>query len=505
MSRGKPNCHIYLDMNSSKPPYDVLIIGAGISGIGNAHWLRKKCPGKNIAILEARSSIGGTWSLFQYPGIRSDSDMFTFGYRFKPWSDPQSLSSGKDILYYLQETVDENGLNDLILFNHKMTSANWSDQSNTWTLQVATEAGNQQFECKFLSICTGYYDYKEAYRPSFKGEGRFKGPVVIPQFWPKNLDYRGKKIAVVGSGATAVTIVPAMVDNGAVHVTMIQRSPTYIMNLPNRNKVFLFLKKVLPLRFAYRVTRIQNILLQMLSFALARQFPKWMKRMLMKAAAKQLPAGYPVEKHFNPHYNPWRQRLCVVPDGDLFNVIKQNKASVVTDKINHFTEHGIVTASGEKVNADIIVLATGLKIQLLGGASIAMNGEAITMNNSMIYKGMMVSGLPNFIYSFGYTNASWTLKVDLTANYLCKLLNYMDRKNYAVVIPRKQNEETEEDFLNLSSGYIQRAKDVLPKQGSKRPWRVYQNYLMDMLATRFGSIKDDALKFEHRGEEWEAS
>jgi cation diffusion facilitator CzcD-associated flavoprotein CzcO len=476
--------------------FDVLIIGAGISGIGMGYWLNEKCPDKNYKILEARNKIGGTWSLFQYPGVRSDSDMFTFGYRFKPWNDPESISSGDKILKYLQNTAAENNIDDKILFNHKMIHANWSDQARAWEVEVETAAGNSSYQCKFLSICTGYYDYKESYRPKFTQEEDFKGKIVVPQFWPKDLDYTGKKVAIVGSGATAVTLVPAMVAGGAEHVTMIQRSPTYIMNLPNRNQMFISLKKYISLKWAYKITRWKNIGLQMFSFGLSRVFPKWMKSMLMKAAAKQLPQGYPVEKHFNPSYNPWDQRLCVVPDGDLFSVIKEDKASVATDQISYFTSEGIALNSGEIIEADIVVLATGLKVQLLGGSALSVNGEVAKVNQSMIYKGMMVSNIPNLIYAFGYTNASWTLKVDLTANYLCKLLKYMDKKGYEVVVPNEENVASGESFLNLNSGYIERAKEVLPKQGKRRPWRVYQSYLLDMLATRFGNIKDRALNFE---------
>ncbi|WNB16918.1 flavin-containing monooxygenase [Marivirga arenosa] len=476
--------------------YDVLIIGAGISGIGMGYWLNKKCPEKNYKILEARNKIGGTWSLFQYPGVRSDSDMFTFGYRFKPWNDPQSISSGDKILKYLKSTTAENNIDDNILFNHKMTTANWSDEAKCWELKVETKEGNLTYTCKFLSICTGYYDYKESYRPTFENENDFEGKIVVPQFWPKDLDYTGKKVAIVGSGATAVTLVPSMVKGGAEHVTMIQRSPTYIMNLPNRNQMFISLKKYISLKWAYKVTRWKNIALQMLSFGLSRVFPKWMKDMLIKAAAKQLPEGYPVDKHFNPTYNPWDQRLCVVPDGDLFSVIKEGKASVATDQISHFTKTGISLKSGDQIDADIIVLATGLKVLLLGGAALSVNGELAKINQSMIYKGMMVSNIPNLIYAFGYTNASWTLKVDLTANYLCKLLKYMDKHSYEVVIPHEENAASNESFLNLNSGYIERAKEILPKQGKRRPWRVYQSYLVDMLATRFGKVKDKALQFE---------
>ena len=480
--------------------YDIIIVGAGISGIGTAYWLQKKCPEKKILVLEARDSIGGTWSLFQYPGIRSDSDMFTFGYRFKPWNDPQSLSSGDKILKYLEQTVEENRLDQLIAFQHKMRSADWSDEERCWTLQVESLDGSKTLKSRFLSICTGYYNYKEAYRPKFEGEELFQGKIILPQFWPKGLDFNDEKIAVVGSGATAITLVPSLVEQGAKQVTMIQRSPTYVMNLPNRNGQFAFLDKILPSNWAYRLTRSTNILLSMASFGISKAFPKQMKSLIMNAAAKQLPKEYPVEKHFNPSYNPWDQRLCVVPDGDFFESINSGKAAVVTDQISCFTEKGIQMKSGELIAADIIVLATGLKIQLLGGAKISVNEKEAKVSDSYIYKGMMVSGLPNFIYCFGYTNASWTLKVDLTANYLCKLLKHMDKNGMEVVIPQAKHIESEENFLNLNSGYIIRAEKDLPKQGSKRPWRVYQNYLVDMLTTRFGSIKDEALNFKPKKE-----
>ncbi len=476
--------------------FDVLIIGAGISGIGTGHWLQKKCPGRSFALLESRSELGGTWSLFNYPGIRSDSDMFTFGYRFKPWNNPQSLSTGENILHYLKGVVKEFDLEKHILYNHKMLSANWSEEDKQWEVQVETEAGEMQYHCSFLSICTGYYDYKQAHRPHFEGEEQFKGPLVIPQFWPKDLDYTNKNIVVIGSGATAVTLVPSLVKGGAKNVTMLQRSPTYIMNLPNRNQLFVISRKVLPEAWAYRITRGFNIVMQMVSFGLSKAFPKWMKKQIMKGAAKQLPPNYPVEEHFNPTYNPWDQRLCVVPDGDLFQVITEGKAGIVTESISHFTEEGVVLKTGEMLPADIVVLATGLKIKLLGGAKLSINNKPVKVSESMIYKGMMVSDMPNLIYTFGYTNASWTLKADLTANYLCKLLNYMDRKGYEVVVPGKQEAMADERFLNLSSGYIERAENELPKQGKKRPWRVYQNYLVDMLTTRFGKVADSVLKFD---------
>ncbi len=481
--------------STTQATYDIIIVGAGISGIGMAYWLQKKCPEKRVLILEARDSIGGTWSLFQYPGIRSDSDMFTFGFRFKPWNDPQSLSSGDKILKYLEQTVKENKLDQLISFKHKMLSSNWSDEEKCWSLQVDSPEGLKVLKSRFLSICTGYYNYQEAHRPKFKGEELYQGKIILPQFWPKNLDFSNQKIAVIGSGATAITLVPSLANQGAKQVTMIQRSPTYVMNLPNRNGQFAFLKKVLPNSWAYRLTRSTNILLSMASFGFSKAFPKFMKKIIMNAAAKQLPDGYPVEKHFNPSYNPWDQRLCVVPDGNFFTSINKGDAHVVTGEISHFSENGVQMKNGEFIEADLIVLATGLKIQLLGGAQLSVNNIQVKVSESYIYKGMMVSNLPNLIYCFGYTNASWTLKVDLTANYLCKILKYMDKNGFEVVTPKSGKIESEENFLNLSSGYITRAENELPKQGSKRPWRVYQNYLVDMLTTRFGPIRDQALKF----------
>lgn len=480
---------------SDKQQYDVIVVGAGISGIGTGYWLQQKCPDKTFAILEARDCTGGTWSLFNYPGIRSDSDMFTFGYRFKPWNNPQSLSSGENILQYLRDTVTENDLDKHILYQHRLTNANWSEETQKWTLDITTTAGSKQIECNFLSICTGYYDYAEANRPTFTGEENFEGEIVIPQFWTKDLDFKNKKVVVIGSGATAITLTPAMVSQGAGHVTMLQRSPTYVMNLPNNNGLFIKLKNILPLKWAYKVARWQNILLQIVSFNLSKTFPKWMKKVLMKDIAKQLPEDYPVDVHFNPSYNPWDQRLCVVPDGDLFNVIRERKADVVTDTISHFTPTGIALNSGENLDADIIVLATGLKIQLGGGATVSVNDEAVKFNERKVYKGMMMSDVPNCVYAFGYTNASWTLKVDLTANYLCKLINYMDTRGFKSVTPTEDKQESDQPFLNLSSGYIQRAKSILPKQGAKIPWRVYQNYIVDMLSTRYGSVKDRYLKF----------
>ena len=341
--------------------FDIVIVGAGISGICQAYWLKKKCPNKKFIILEARDSIGGTWSLFHYPGIRSDSDMFTYGYRFKPWDNPQSLSSGKEILNYLQETIDENGLMDAILFNHKMKSANWSDTQNTWTLQVETQNGMREIVSQFLCVCTGYYNYGESHQPSYSGEERYKGLIVNPQFWPDNLDVKEKKIAVIGSGATAMTMVPALVDKGADHVIVVQRSPSYVLNLPSFSKMYLILKQILPQKLAFKVTRIKNVLLQIFSFTISKLLPGLMRTQFQRAVARQLPDGFDVARHFRPNYNPWEQRLCVIPDGNLFRKIHERSVSMETNMISHFNSDGISLTSGKDVKADIIVLATGFK------------------------------------------------------------------------------------------------------------------------------------------------
>jgi len=474
--------------------YDVIIVGAGISGIGTAYWLQEKCPEKRFAILEARERIGGTWDLFRYPGIRSDSDMFTFGYRFKPWENPQSLSDGAHIREYLRETAEENGIDRQIKFGHKVISADWSWDEQCWQLEVAHGNEKSDLRCRFLYMCTGYYSYEEGYRPPFKAEETFGGTIIHPQFWPQGLDYTGKQVVVIGSGATAVTLVPTLAEKAA-HVTMIQRSPTYIMKLPNRNGLYISLRKWLPGRTAYRLTRWRNLALSMGLFGYSRAFPDSMKRLLMKGAAKELPEGYPVERHFNPSYNPWDQRLCVIPDGDLFQAIKKGKADVVTGEISHFGKDGIAMADGSHLRADLIVTATGLKMKLLGGARVTVGGEPLDTHEVLVYKGMMMSGVPNFALAFGYTNNSWTLKTDLTANLVCRILNYMDRKGYRVVVPEVPGDIQEEEFLPLDSGYMKRARHILPKNGSKRPWRVYQNYLMDMLLTRFGRVRDRHLRY----------
>ncbi|HEV7333514.1 MAG TPA: NAD(P)/FAD-dependent oxidoreductase [Flavisolibacter sp.] len=477
--------------------YDVLIVGAGLSGIGTAYWLQTKCPDKDFVILESRQSMGGTWDLFRYPGIRSDSDMFTFGYRFKPWYNPNSLSDGPSILQYLKETAQENGIDKKIRFNHRVLHANWSSNELCWMIHTQTEDGEKQLRSRFLYMCSGYYNYKEAYRPVFPGEENFKGKIILPQFWPDDLHYDGKKVIIVGSGATAVTLVPTMAAT-AGHVTMLQRSPTYMMPMPNRNGFFIWLQKWLPHKLAYKIARWKNLLLGMLFYRLTRWFPGKMKGLLIKHTSKQLGKDYDVMTHFNPRYYPWDQRLCILPDGDLFQTIREGKATVVTDEISHFTNDGIQLKSGKTIEADIVVLATGLKIQIFGGTKLSVDEKEIDSKDAMIYKGMMVGGVPNLAIAFGYINASWTLKTDLTANYVCKLLRFMDKRGYGVVMPRLQQGVIPEPFMNFQSGYVQRANHVLPKQGSKRPWRMYQNYLMDMVTTRFGRIDDGVLHFTYK-------
>lgn len=493
----------YHSLDIKTPPMnntqDIIIVGAGLSGIGTAYWLQEKCPQKSYAILEAREQLGGTWDLFRYPGVRSDSDMFTFGYRFKPWQNPKSLSEGEDILSYLEETARENDIDKHIQYQHKVLEANWSSAEKRWELKVRTPEGEKTFYASFLYMCSGYYSYEKTYRPKFEGEDNYKGQIVQPQFWPEGLDYAEQRVVVVGSGATAVTLVPNLAKK-AKQVTMLQRSPTYIMKLPNRNGLYAFTRKVLPNSWAYRITRWRNLFLSMLLFGLSRTFPKRMKRLIVKGAAKQLPEGFDVEKHFTPNYKPWDQRLCVVPDGDLFTSIREGDAAVVTDKIEYFEEDGLRLKSGESIKADIVVLATGLKLKLLGGIDMRIDGETVETGNRFIYKGMMMSDVPNFAIAFGYTNNSWTLKTDLTANYTCRLLNYMDKKGYDTVVPKAPDETSEEAFLNLNSGYIQRAESILPQQGKHRPWRVYQNYLLDALMTRWGGIKDKVLKFDAESE-----
>ena len=480
----------------SDQPLDVLIVGAGLSGIGTAYWLQKRCPDKQFAILEARQAIGGTWDLFRYPGIRSDSDMHTMGYSFKPWVHSKAISDGELIRTYIQQTAHENGLIAHIRFGHKVLEAAWSTPQACWTVTVeAVASGTQhQLQCRFLYMCSGYYRYDEAHRPHFAGEADYLGQIVQPQFWPPDLAYTGKQVVVVGSGATAVTLVPTLAQTAA-HVTMLQRSPTYIATLPSEDAIAKQLRRVLPQRLAYGLTRWKNILSGMLFFRIARRFPAFFKQLILKRVAKELGSHQAVDPHFNPRYKPWDQRFCVVPDGDLFTAIREGRASVITDEIERFTPDGLLLKSGQVVPASIVVLATGLTLQLFGGMQLRVDGQLYEPNQLLVYKGMMLSDVPNLALAFGYTNASWTLKTDLTATYVCRLLRYMDRRGYAIAVPRQQDHVLRQPFLDFSSGYIERAKYVLPQQGSRRPWQVYQNYLLDLLTLRLGRLADGVLTF----------
>ncbi|MFZ5723645.1 MAG: flavin-containing monooxygenase [Pseudomonadota bacterium] len=478
--------------------FDMLIIGAGISGIGAAYHLKKQCPDKTFAILENRDAIGGTWDLFRYPGIRSDSDMYTLGYNFKPWTHPKIIADGHTIREYVQETARENGIDRHIRFGHKVLSASWSSADALWTVEAEQKATGKKvkFTCSFLQSCTGYYNYDAGYTPKFEGREDFKGTVVHPQHWPKDFDYSGKKVVIIGSGATAVTLVPAMTDKAA-HVTMLQRSPTYVATIPEQDAISNTLRKFLPDMAVYRMGRTRNIALQMGVFNLAKARPKVLRRLLLGMARRQLGPEFDM-KHFTPNYNPWDERLCAVPDGDLFRALRKGKASVVTDHIDRFTADGIRLKSGQTLEADIIITATGLDMQMLGGMKVAVDGKPFEMSKSMNYKGLMFSDLPNFAMVFGYTNASWTLKSDLTSEYVCRLLKHMDRTGMRQCTPRNNDPTVNiEPFVSMSSGYIQRALDKLPKQGNKAPWKLYMNYAKDLVAIRYGKVDDGVMEFSN--------
>jgi monooxygenase len=473
---------------------DVLVVGAGLSGVGAACQLRRECPEKSVAVLEARDSIGGTWDLFRYPGIRSDSDMFTLGYRFRPWTEPKAIADGPSILRYIHDTADEFDVQRLIRLNHAVHSANWSSAEARWTVEVhrADTDESVRFSCAFLYVCTGYYRYDEGFSPQFPGVDRFGGPVIHPQHWPEDLDVTDKRVVVIGSGATAVTLVPTLAE-AAAHVTMLQRSPTYIASRPARDPIADRLRAWLPQKLAYAIVRWKNALQGMATFGISRRHPEFMKSLLRKAAIKQLPDGYAVDTHFAPTYNPWDQRMCLVPDGDLFTAIRDGRASIVTDQIDTFTETGIRLRSGAELPADIVVSATGLNLLAIGGMELSIDGREVNLSETVSYKGMMLSGVPNFAWTVGYTNASWTLKADLVAEYVCRLLAHMDRNGYAAITPDASHVRAEIPLLDLASGYVQRSMDQLPKQGDRTPWRLYQNYVRDVRLLRRGPIDDDVV------------
>ena len=477
---------------------DVLVVGAGLSGIGAGYHLQKKCPETSFLILEGRENIGGTWDLFKYPGIRSDSDMYTLGYNFKPWKEQKAIADAPSILKYLNETVEEFNLKSKIRFGKYVKKARWSSDSNQWTVDIEDKKTGKfsQILCSFIFMCSGYYSYKEGYTPHFEGKENFKGDIIHPQKWDTSFDYSNKKIVVIGSGATAVTIVPEMAKT-AKHVTMLQRSPTYVVAAPEKDNLANKLRKYLPLKFTYWFIRWRNILRQQYYFHLCKKYPKGVKNVIIREVKKKLGNDFDVKTHFTPKYNPWDQRMCLVPDGDLFEQINQGKASVVTDHIKNFTENGILLKSGKELKADVIITATGLNLEMLSTVEFFIDNKSVDISKTVTYKGMMYSGIPNLASTFGYTNASWTLGADLTSEYVCRVINHMKRNNYDVVCPKPNiGIEADPDYLNLTSGYIKRSLNIFPKQGKKAPWRNNQNYLIDIFQMKYGRIDDEEISFE---------
>ncbi len=483
--------------------FDVLIVGAGLSGIGTAYQLQTKCPGKSYMILEGRESMGGTWDLFRYPGIRSDSDMYTLGYKFKPWQERKVIADGPSILKYIKETAVENGIDKHIRYGYLVKKASWSSTDSTWTIEAQRKDTGEIvcFTCNFLVMCSGYYSYKGGYTPEFKGRERFEGQIIHPQKWPEQLDYRGKKVVVIGSGATAITLVPEMAKD-AEHVVMLQRSPSYLFSRSDEDTTANFLNKFLPARLSYLIMRLKYIALQQVTYRTMRANPEMAKQKLIEMVRQELGPDYDVEKHFTPHYNPWDQRLCLVANSDLFQQIKSGQASVETDSVENFTEKGILLKSGKELEADIIVTATGLSIVVLGGVEFAVDGQPVDFSKTYTYKGLMNSGVPNLISVFGYINASWTLRADLIGEYVCRLLNHMDKTGFSQCTPRIRDEDQNMSdrplIENFSSGYIQRVMHLLPKQGDRKPWVGAQTYKDDKKMIRHEAIDDGVLMFENK-------
>ena len=471
----------------SSTDFDVLIVGAGLSGIGAAVHLQQNCPNETYAILEGRDAIGGTWDLFRYPGIRSDSDMYTLGYRFKPWKSAKAIADGPSIRSYIRETATEHGINQHIRFGHKVTNAAWDSETARWTVTT----NKSTLTCRFLYMCSGYYNYGQGHRPTWEGEAEFKGQIIHPQFWPESLDYKGKRVVVIGSGATAVTLVPAMADTAA-HVTMLQRSPTWMVSRPGSDAIANALKAILPAQMAYDIVRWKNVTLGQYFYKQTRNNPGKVRELLLKRLAKLLPADYDLETHFTPGYNPWDQRLCLVPDADLFNAITAGKAEIVTDQIAKFEAGGIRLHNGKLLEADIIVTATGLKLEALGGMTVTVDGETRRTADALAYKGMMFSGIPNLAQSFGYINASWTLRSDLIADYVCRLLKHMRKTGVDIATPTPAADVVPERLaMDLQSGYVQRGADALPRSGNRAPWMVTADYKYDRKELMEGPVTDE--------------
>lgn len=480
--------------------FDVVIVGAGLSGVGAACHLQGQCPGKSYTILEARGSLGGTWDLFRYPGIRSDSDMHTLGYNFKPWVESKAIADGPAILKYIKETATEYDVEKHIRYGHKLIGAAWSSSAAAWTLEIQHGDSDEivRLRCNTLLMCSGYYSYEAGYLPEFNGRSRFAGEIVHPQQWPEDLDYRGKKVIIIGSGATAMTLIPEMASD-VEHVVMLQRSPTYVISMPDTDVIANTLRRILPQKAAYAITRWKNTAFQQLMYRQTRVRPDTVKRILLRRVRKELGKDYDVEKHFSPDYDPWDQRLCLVPNSDLFAAIRSGKASVVTDQIDTFTEKGILLESGEELDADIIVTATGLDLLVLGGVEFNVDGAPVDFSKTVSYKGVMSTDVPNMVSTFGYINASWTLRADLTAEFFCRLVNHMDETGTRQFTPRLRQEDQGMPerpwIIGFSSGYIQRVLGRLPKQGDREPWINPQNYSDDKKMFREGEIEDGALVF----------
>jgi len=477
---------------------DVIIMGAGLSGIGAACHLQRNCPDKTYIILEARNSMGGTWDLFRYPGIRSDSDMYTLGYNFKPWTNPKVIADGPSILSYIKETAKEYIVESKIKYNTKVTEIRWSTKDTLWSVHCLNTKTNETavYTCDFLESCLGYYKYEKGYTPDFKGMDTYKGAIIHPQLWPENLDYTDKEVIVIGSGATAVTLVPAMTDK-AKHVTMLQRSPTYVVSVPNQSLFPKKMNELLPAQLMYSINRTAHVGISMLQYSLSRAQPEMMKKFFIKSPTKELSKDYDVATHFTPKYNPWDERLCVVPEGDLFKAINKGKASVVTALIDTFTEEGILLETGEELKADIIITATGLELQMIGGIKLYIDDAEPDPNDAIVYKGMMIKDVPNFVFVVGYTNASWTLKADLASSYFCRLIKETEKMNKKMFVAKSDKPIDTEPLMDFKSGYVQRAirSGNLPKQGTKAPWKLKQNYIYDALTLNYGKIKDGYLKF----------